>query len=132
MSEAQKKAKSSPGVLVARIAIFGGLGILLALAFVDFRMKRNAEATSSAIRKAIQDKGEMHDLTKSELSALIQGSPVVSQTDPRPLDSPVVRTAERYEWRGMFRTYIVTVGYSLGTDPAVEIVEGPGPPTRLE
>jgi hypothetical protein len=133
MSDAAKKSKkSSPAVLVTRIAIFGGLGILLALAFIDYRMKSDAEATSAAIRKAVQDKGETEDLLKSEVRDLIKGSPLVLPGDVKALKLPIVQSAESYRWKGVFRTYVVTVGYSLGNDPAVEIVEGPGPSVEVD
>ena len=75
------------------------------------------------------------DLKKSELKQYIQGDPTCKDLEEVPAEMLdklpqdlrlLVDSADVYTWKGIFREYEVTVFFSLGADPPVEAVEGPG------
>jgi hypothetical protein len=134
---AKKKKSSAPPPSnkmvqhVVRLAVGALLVILLLLAIGDMSKKRAAEATSLAWRTALASKSMMDELKKSELDAMIQGAPDRSECPKTEFqDQKLVQSAERFVWRGTFRRFEIRVGYSLGADPAVEVIDGIGAPVQ--
>ena len=118
-----KKGKSSSTTLIVRILIFGGLGVLLVLAILDYRMKHSAQSTADAIQGAMKAKPVTDDLKMSEVPALILGSPVIESA---PLsESADAGSRQTMTWNGIFRTYRVNLVYTPGDDPIVETIDGP-------
>ncbi len=120
-------ATPSPCRRVGRIILWCALAVLVALAVLDFRTKSAAEQTGNAWRNALRQKPIGVDLTQSELAKYIQGKPSRKTLEKPPKRSGIpAKTADVYVWKGIFRQYEITVFLGLGSDPSVELVEGPG------
>ncbi|MBX3444143.1 MAG: hypothetical protein KF774_17200 [Planctomyces sp.] len=127
----KKSAKNgSQATLITRIVVFGILGVLLILALLDFRKKQGAQTSATKIREHLAAKERTsEDMLKSELTALLTGSPAVSSISPSSVAAlGLAAAAERLDWKGPFRTYTIFVGYGAGENPPVEVIEGPGEP----
>jgi len=131
-SKPSKTSKKSPRDLIIRTVVFGSLAVVLVAALLDFRAKQAAQTTGDIWRKALSSKSVDQDFLKSELSKLTpQGTPqiVSGQAGQNPFGS---QTVDTYTWSGTFRDYVVKVYFALGTDPAVDGIEGPGEETPEE
>ena len=122
-SKASSAKDSGAGTWVVRGILFVVLAVMVVVAMKEFGPRRQASASHAAVADLIAKAGEDKPVFKSQIKPLIQGSPKLESVDPKTIDSPLLKTAERYTWPGLFRTYSLTIGYSLGDDPEVEVVE---------
>jgi hypothetical protein len=123
-SKASSARSSSAGAWVVRGILFAVLAVMVVVAIKEFGARRQASASHAAVAELIAKAGENNAVLKSQIKPLIQGTPKLESVDPKSIDSPLLATAERYTWPGLLRTYSLTIGYSLGGDPEVEVVEG--------
>jgi len=123
-SKASSAKSSGAGSWVVRVILFVVLAVMVVVAMKEFGARRQASASHSAVADLIAKAGENNAVLKSQIKPLIQGSPKLESVDPKTIDSPLLKTAERYTWPGLLRSYSLTIGYSLGDDPEVEVVEG--------
>jgi hypothetical protein len=122
-SKASSARSSSAGAWVVRGMLFAVLAVMVVVAIKEFGARRQASASHAAVAELIAKAGENNAVLKSQIKPLIQGTPKLESVDPKSIDSPLLATAERYTWPGLLRTYSLTIGYSLGDDPEVEVVE---------
>lgn len=115
--------KLGPGALVLRVFLLVALGCLVIVAVKEIGPRWQAAGSHKAVSDRLAKEGETNPLRKSQIKTLIQGSPEVESVDPKSLNSPLLATAERYTWQGLIRSYSLTIGYSLGDDPEVEVVD---------
>ena len=122
-----KKVTAEPGYLqwIVRGVLGLALAVVIVLALKELGIRRQATATHAAVSDLLSNAGEDKAVLKSQIKPLIQGAPQVESADPKSLDSPAIATAERYTWQGVIRNYSMTIGYSLGEDPEVDVVVGP-------
>jgi hypothetical protein len=109
--------------LIIRGVLFVVLAALVVVAIKEFGVRGQATASHKAVADLIASAGEDKAVVKSQIKPLIQGSPKLESVDPKSLNAPLLATAERYTWPGMIRDYSLTIGYSLGDDPEVEVVD---------
>lgn len=110
---------------IIRGVVFGALAVLLVLALLDFQAKQAATGMATVWRDAVQKQGETSDLRKSEFDKIpLRGNPSTSSAKAE-ANSYAAVTVNTYTWKGTFRSYIVKVYVGMGSDPAIEHVEGP-------
>lgn len=117
--------------ILGRIVLYGGLGILLVLAFMDYRTKAAAQGTADEWRRVLSEReggetGEQAELYYKELEQFIQGEPEIASAAPIGTLRGLAREAESYTWKGVFRDYVVHVGIGLGQGQPIVGIEGPG------
>lgn len=129
-SKSGGKAKSSSqggsGKLIGRIIVYSVLAILIVVGLLDFRIKRQAEATGEAWREVQGGLKQDEEFLRSQLKQYIQGSPTTVDRDARIMDGNAVHHITTYRWSGLLRNYDIYVGFGLGNDPAAEAFRGPG------
>lgn len=124
MSEKKAKSKSGTGTLIVRLIVFGGLGVLLVLAFLDFQQRKNAERTLQNIEDKFES-DEFGDIRRSHLKELIVGAPESSVAESRGEFSSI--QIETLTWQGPFRRSRVVLYLALPKDdPSVMRVEKAG------
>jgi hypothetical protein len=124
------KAASKPARLSVTAWVIRAVVVVALLAFVGVgltqtRARQSAVASHAAVAARLASADDGSPLRKSEIQPLLQGAPKMESVDGKSLNSEAVVTAERYTWPGVIRHYTMTVGYGLGSDPEVEVVEGP-------
>src|SRR5688572_18569905 len=122
-SKASSVRSSSAGAWVVRGILVAVLAVMVVVAIKEFGARRQASASHAAVAELIAKAGENNAVLKSQIKPLIQGTPKLESVDPKSINSPLLATAERYTWPGLLRSYSLTIGYSLGDDPEVEVVE---------
>ncbi len=127
MAKSKKKAPKGPDY--TSWIIRGVVVVILAAAVIvglkELRIRQDATASHAAVSGLLASAGEDKPVLKSQIKPLLKGNPTIESTDHKALNSQTVASAEKYTWPGMLRSYTMTVGYSLGDDPEVEVVEGP-------
>jgi hypothetical protein len=121
--ETSAKKKLSTVDLVIRGFLFVVLAALVVVAIKEFGARGHATASHKAVADLMASAGEDKGVVKSQIKPLIQGTPTLESIDPKSLNSPLLVSAERYTWPGLIRDYSLTIGYSLGDDPEVEVVD---------
>jgi hypothetical protein len=127
MASKKKKQPESSGAApwIVRGLIVVALAAVVMIGLKELRARQEAVASHAAVAGLLNAGGEESVVRKSQLKPLLQGNPRLETADGAALNSPTVATAEKYSWPGMIRTYSMTIGYSLGEDPEIEVVEGP-------
>lgn len=126
MTKSEKKsAKLSTTSLAIRIVLIVALAALVVLGLKDVRARQAAQASLAAVSAQMDSATDAKPFLKSHIKPLLVGVPTLETADHKAMNEPTLASAERYSWPGAFRSYKLTIGYSLGNDPEVEIVEGP-------
>ena len=115
MSE-KKSSGQSTARLVTRIVIFGTLGVLLVLAFLDNQKKNNAIESYNALTAKYDERMEDNDeLRWSEVEGLMKGGPAIEDAE---LGAAATRARSRktITWNGIFKDHSVDVLLGLGGD----------------
>jgi hypothetical protein len=125
MSKSKESSAKKLGTadLIVRGLLFAVLAVLVVVAIKEFGARSQATGSHQAVYDLLAKEAENNPVKKSQIKPLIQGSPQVESIDPKSLNSPLLATAERYTWPGLIRTYSLTIGYSLGEDPEVEVID---------
>lgn len=103
---------------ILRIVIFGTLAVVLALAIMDFQVKKQAEQTGIAWREQLKqaNASEFARLPLEKLAESIQGTPELTENEKQNI----------YTWNGTFRKYVITVSYFDYSGKPVDEISGPG------
>lgn len=127
MAKTKKAVPKGPDYTswIIRVVVFAVLGVGIVLGVKELRARQAAQSSLAAVSGQMASASDEKPLLKSQVKPLIVGTPTLETADHKALNAPIVTTAERYTWSGPFRNYTVTIGYSLGADPEVELVEGP-------
>ncbi len=127
MTKSKKKAPQGPDYTswIIRGVVVVVLGVIVVLGLKELRIRKDATASHAAVSGLLSSAGEDKAVLKSQVQPLLKGTPQVETVDPKSLNSPTIASAEKYIWSGVIRNYSMTIGYNLGNDPEVEVVEGP-------
>ncbi|HVJ68443.1 MAG TPA: hypothetical protein VM510_10685 [Caulifigura sp.] len=125
MAKSKKQTPKGPDATtwIVRIVLIVVLAAVVVVGLKELGPRQDATASRAAVSGLLANAGEDKGVLKSQVKPLIKGSPKVESVDPKTLNSPLIKTAEKYTWPGMIRSYSMTIGYSLGDDPEVEVVE---------
>lgn len=114
----QKPSGNKTRDWIIRIVIFATLGVVLGLAYMDYRTKKQAEQTGMAWREMLKDANadDIAQLPLEKLREGMHGSPEVTEKSQQNV----------YTWNGTFRDYVITVSYDKGGSKPVQEISGPG------
>jgi hypothetical protein len=104
---------------IIRSVVFGALGVVLVLAVLDYQAKTQAQDTSDAWDKLLNEANAENasDVPLEKLKDGMKGSPEVTESQGQNV----------YTWKGPFRKYVVTVTYDPQTpSKSVDSIEGIG------
>jgi hypothetical protein len=124
MNDKPKNKSSGSSAWIVRGLVFGGLGVLLVLAFLDYQQRQNASKTILNFDDHFES-NEFGELKRSDAEKLIAGSPESSVADSQGRHGSF--QVETLTWKGMFRESQVLLYLGLPMDdPTVVHVERAG------
>ncbi len=125
MPKSKKKSAAGPDATtwIVRVVLIVILAAIVIVGLKELGPRQEATASLAAVKGLLANAGEDKAVLKSQVKPLIKGSPKVETVDAKSLNSPLIKTAEKFTWPGIIRSYSMTIGYGLGEDPEVEVVE---------